>query len=119
MSYRIFSVLFLTVFLFGCNAHLNSIKKYSAQYKHNKDYKSLEIIFKSLSKGMQRTEVECLLGEPDYSPIDGQYYYDSNRSVYSEDQERRVPFGLVVDYRNRDGLITETLQEFWIGPIGE
>lgn len=119
MTYRLLFITLLILFIIGCYAGLSSIENDSAKYRHDKDYKSLEVIFKNLYKGMQRNEVERLLGEPDYSPIDGQYYYSSNKSVYSKIQERKVPFGLVVDYRNRNGVITETLQNFWIGPVGE
>jgi outer membrane protein assembly factor BamE (lipoprotein component of BamABCDE complex) len=112
MIHRIIQLLLVGAFLVSCATSLSSIEKASANY-------SLEIIYKNLSKGMQRKEVERLLGEPDYSPIDGQYYYSSNRSAYAEDQGREVAIGVVVDYRDRNGDITEKLQEFWLGPIGE
>jgi outer membrane protein assembly factor BamE (lipoprotein component of BamABCDE complex) len=119
MIHRIIQLLLVGAFLVSCATSLSSIEKASANYKQDRDYTSLEIIYKNLSKGMQRKEVERLLGEPDYSPIDGQYYYSSNRSAYAEDQGREVAIGVVVDYRDRNGDITEKLQEFWLGPIGE
>ncbi len=119
MKDGLLSTLFLAALLTGCVAGLPSIGNDSAKYKNSKDYRSLEAIFKTFSKGMPRTEVKRLLGESDYSPVNGQYYYSSNQSVYSEDQDRKVPVGLVVDYRDKNGLITEMLQEFWMGPIGE
>lgn len=119
MRYRISYILLMTAILLGCSAGLLSLENDSARYKHNKGYTSLETICNSFYKGMPRTEVEHLLGEPDYSPINGQYYYSSDRSVYLEDQGREVSVGLVVDYRDMNGKITETLQEFWLGPIGE
>jgi hypothetical protein len=57
---------------------------------------------------MPRAEVEQLLGEPDYSPTDGQYYYSSNRNK----------LGLVVDYRI-DGEATSQLQRFGMETLGE
>ncbi|MCP4114126.1 MAG: hypothetical protein GY737_01770 [Desulfobacteraceae bacterium] len=119
MMNRISYLLFITVLLVGCSASLSSIEDASAKYKLDKGYKSLEILYNNFYKGMQRKEVERLLGEPDYSPINGQYYYSSAQSVYSEDQKREVVVGLVIDYRDINGTITESLQNFWIGPIGE
>jgi hypothetical protein len=57
---------------------------------------------------MPRVEVERMLGAPDYSPVEGQYYYSSDRHNQ----------GLVVDYR-LDGQMTDRLQDFTLGPIGE
>ncbi len=119
LMHRILYILLFAALLVGCYAGLSSIENDSAKYKHDKDYTSLEVLYKNLSKGMHRNEVERLLGEPDYSPLNGQYYYSSDRSVYAKDQKREVPVGLIVDYRNKNGLITEMLQEFWLGPIGE
>jgi hypothetical protein len=98
---------------------MSSLENASLQYKEHNDYASLDIIYKSLSKGKQRKEVESLLGEPDYSPIDGQHYYSSDHSEYSQDQARDVTVGLVVDYRDGNGEITDKLQEFWMVPIAE
>ncbi|WP_133511610.1 hypothetical protein [Candidatus Thiosymbion oneisti] len=109
----------LTALLVGCYADLSPIESAGAEYRRNRSYKSLEVIYKSLFPGMQRKEIERLLGEPDYSPGGGQYYYSSDRSVYVEEQEWEVVVGLVVDYRDKNDAITETLQEFWLGPIGE
>lgn len=119
MIHRIVHVLLMSAYLLSCTSSMTPVERASTSYKHDKDFNSLEIISKNLSKGMQREEVERLLGEPDYSPIDGQYYYSSNQSSTAEDQGREDPLGVVVDYRDEDGTITETLQEFWLGPIGE
>jgi outer membrane protein assembly factor BamE (lipoprotein component of BamABCDE complex) len=105
--------------LAGCPGGLSPTEEASASYKQNKDYASLEQIYSKLSNGMQRMEVERLLGEPDYSPIDGQYYYSTDRSDYSEEQKREVAAGLVVDYRDKNGDVTDTLQEYWLGVIAE
>jgi len=119
MIYRGLYMVLLTALLVGCYADSSPIESAGAEYRHNRNYKSLEVIYKNLSPGMQRKEIERLLGEPDYSPGDGQDYYSSDRSVYVEDQEREVVVGLVVDYQDKNGAVTETLQEFWLGPIGE
>lgn len=90
-------------------------------YKAHKDYASLEIIYRYLSKGMERTEVEKLIGEADYSPIDGQYYYSSDlRKTELRGKEWiDVPVGLIVDYRNEQGVLTDKLRSFQMGSIGE
>ncbi|MCP4117004.1 MAG: hypothetical protein GY737_16690 [Desulfobacteraceae bacterium] len=85
MIHRISHILFLTALLVGCPAGLSSIEMDSAKYKFDKDYKRLEII-PPPPKEMSLKEVERLLGEPDHSPIDGQYYYFSAQSVYAKDQ---------------------------------
>jgi len=119
MMRRILQVVLLTVLLAGCSAGLSSLESASASYKQHRYYTSLEKIYKNLSSGMYRKEVVRLLGEPDYSPINGQYYYSSNGSEYSEEQKREISVGLVVDYRDENGEITERLQQFWLGPIAE
>jgi hypothetical protein len=105
--------------LVGCSGKASSLEDASDKYKKDKTYASLKIVYDKLSKGMPRKEVDSLLGDPDYSPIDGQYYYSSDKRIYDEDQDREVPVGVVVDYRNDKDEVTEILQEFSLGPIGE
>ncbi len=90
-------------------------------YKAHRDYASLEIIYRYLSKGMEQGAVEELLGEPDYSPIEGQYYYSSElRKTESRGEEQiEVTVGLIVDYRNKQGILTDKLQSFQMGSLGE
>lgn len=57
---------------------------------------------------MKKTEVEALLGEPDYSPTDGQYNYSSS-------ERNRI---LVVDYR-LDTQVTDRLQHFELMTTGD
>lgn len=114
---RLAPLLFLIIALVGCSS--SPLENASRQYQSDKEYKSLKVIHGHLSKGMARNEVERLLGEPDYSPTDGQYYYSSSLSEYSKEQERETPVGLIVDYRDKSGAITSTLREFSFGPIGE
>ena len=96
-------------------------KWHSARYKKSRDYQSLKIFIKRLKVGMPRAKVEEILGEPDYSPVEGQYYYSSNRK-----NSKGVIIGLVVEYRKteyRDDdihtVITEKLESFRLMPIGE
>lgn len=104
----------------GCG--LAPLERARLGYQANRDYASLEAIHARLVKGMKRAAVERLLGEPGYSPTEGQFYYLSDRNRDPEggaDAYGRVPLGVVVDYRNVEGAVTDELQTFWMGPIGE
>lgn len=118
----------LILLLAGCNSQADELVQASRSYKTHGDYASLEMIHRHLRNGMLRSKVEELLGEADYSPIAGQYYYSSDR--YSSEQQaagkgheqvaqNALIVGLVVDYRNDQGELTWQLQSFWLGPIGE
>ena len=70
---------------------------------------------------MPRSKVEEILGEPEYSPVEGQYYYSSNRK-----NAKGVLVGLVVEYRRTEyrggdihSVITGRLESFGLMPIGE
>lgn len=96
-------------------------KTASQRYKRTRDYTSLKTLTGCLKLGMPQSEVESLLGEPDYSPIEGQYYYSSNRK-----NAEGVILGLVVEYRKTTygGAeikieITGKLESFSLMPIGE
>jgi hypothetical protein len=76
---------------------------------------------KLLKVGMPRAKVEEILGEPDYSPVEGQYYYSSNR-----ENSKGVIVGLVVEYRRTEyrgsdihTAITGRLESFRLMAIGE
>ncbi len=111
--------------LTGCNSQtqeLEQLEQASRSYKEQRDYVSLEIIHWHLRKGMVRTKVEELLGgEADYSPIEGQDYYSSDRHEAERRGEEQIdtPVGLVVDYQDEQGVLTDRLQEFRLGRIGE
>jgi len=117
------SLLFSTILLLtaSCGVQVQALEQASRSYKAHKDYASLEAIYRHLSKRMERGEVEDLLGEPDYSPIEGLYYYSSSRrKAESRGKEQiNLPVGLVVDYRDKEGLLTEKLQIFQLGSIEE
>lgn len=115
-------LLFLVfLLLVGCNTQAQEPEQASRSYKAHRDYPSLEVLSGHLRKGMVRSEVEELLGEADYSPIEGQYYYSSDRSEMAGSGKERmnVTVGLVVDYRDDQGKLTGQLQSFWLGRIGE
>lgn len=114
-------LIFIAILLLGSCGY-PSLRRVSTHYKAHKDYASLKMIYKHLGRGMKRSKVENLLGEPDYSPINGQYYYSSDREEYPEGStadQNKVPVGLVVDYRNPLGVLTNELQTLWLGPVGE
>ncbi len=85
-------------------------------WRQRKDTASLEVIHRHLRRGMPQVEVEGLLGEPDYSPIEGQQYYASRRD---KTEQSGPPPTLVVDYRDAQGRLTSVLHEFWLGAVGE
>ncbi len=89
----------------------------SSNYKRNHDYQSLLLLFQYLHPGMPKIEVEALLGEPDYSPTDGQYYYGSNAICSCGEEEPSAPCGVVVVYEPHPTL--PTLKYCWFGAIRE
>ncbi len=93
----------------------------STRYKQRKDYASLLILSESLKQGMEQKEVIALLGKPEYSPLEGLFYYSSDRRerVRQGKEEVDVVLGLIVDYRDGQGRVTKQLQGFELGRIGE
>ena len=105
----------------GCTGEI-TVAQASDSYKVNRDYTSLKVIYTALSKGMSRKKVQSLLGEPEYSPTEGQYYYLSDHREQANGNslsEQKFPAGIVVDYRNQNLELTDSLQDYWMGPIGE
>lgn len=97
-----------------------ALERASRSYRDRQDLASLEVLHSHLAQGLPRVEVERLLGEPDYSPIDGQYYYGSAPPPPGGDHgEPEAPVGLVVDYRDASGEVTDQLQSFALRPIAE
>jgi hypothetical protein len=121
MRVRLAFLFLVLLGLVGCDSAGQSVADASASYKTRRDYASLATIHSHLIKGMPRAEVERLLGEPDYSPTEGQYYYSSDRKEASPDSADRpwATLGLVVDYRDGNDDVTDRLQDFTLGPIGE
>jgi hypothetical protein len=89
----------------------------SSNYKRHHDYQSLLLIFQYLHPGMSQNEVEALLGAPDYSPIDGQYYYGSQANCSCGEDEPSAPCGVVIMYQPHPTL--PTLESCWFGAIRE
>ena len=115
---RALLVFFCLIGLAACGEP--GLEEASRSYRETQDFASLEILHAHLTKGMPRPEVERLLGEPDYSPTDGQYYYGSDRTApQGEDGTPGSTIGLVVDYRDGSGAVTNELQSFDLRPIGE
>ena len=73
--------LLLTAPLFACDQTNNSsetkVTPLLQQYPSN----NLEELTKQLKQGLPKEDVEKILGLPDYSPIDGLFYYSSKGSA--------------------------------------
>lgn len=104
----------------ACPAKDSGPAKLSEAFQKNHDYESLSLLVGRLRLGLTQAEVERLLGKPDYSPIDGLYYYAA--------ADRRTPegttVGLIVEYRRlnvRSGeeIVSGRLESFTLGPIAE
>lgn len=97
------------------------LSRASQGYKEKKDFKNLQTIHNHLRIGMTRTEVEQLLGQkPDHSATEGQYVYICvDQKGPSHGNHPPPPLGLIVDYRDKNGTLTNQLQSFSIEPISE
>jgi len=72
--------------------------------------------------GMSKAELSGLLGEEDYSPTDGQYYFSTGGECPLEGTDLMAPCGVVAEFRaDKDGelQVTDALQSCWWGAIGE
>ena len=73
--------------------------------------------------GMSQAELESVLGEADYSPTDGQFYFSTGADCPLEGADRLAPCGVVAEFREYsdggDAVLTESLQSCWWGAIGE
>jgi peptidoglycan/xylan/chitin deacetylase (PgdA/CDA1 family) len=104
--------------LWSCsNGSLDEARR---SYATHRDYQSLVTLHAELAQGMERDAVIALLGEPDYSPIDGQSYYSSDKVEANPDPDYPdAVVGLVVEYRDAAGEDTGRLQSFELRAIGE
>ncbi len=94
------------------------IQQASHTYKESGDYRSLEKLTTYIHKGMPVSEVIQLLGEPVYSPIEGQFYYTSD----SNDAETGFVLGVVIYYTREDSTHPSSpwiLEDYQWMPIGE
>jgi len=120
-------ILALAIICSSCSTY--TLKQASISYKNNRDYESAKIICDLLRVGMKKSDVENLLGEPDYSPVEGDYYYsiayDEEKYFEMSDEDRQeVINGIVVSYRFKDEhtgnmIVTDEFKGSWIGHIGE
>jgi hypothetical protein len=106
-------------FSFSAQAKQPHWKWHSARYQKTRNYRSLKVLVKYLKRGMPRCKVVSILGEPDYSPVDGQCYYSSDKT-----NSKGVIIGLVVEYRKYVGndvdmTVTGKLESFKLMSIGE
>ena len=74
---------------------------------------------------MDEQEVRFLLGDPDYEPARGNFYYYSEKMKFSSDAEMMMPMGLAVSFRDPDidsytsDPVTNKLHGIYFGIIGE
>jgi hypothetical protein len=72
--------------------------------------------------GMSKGELESVLGEADYSPTEGQFYFSTGGDCPLEGSDRPAACGVVAEFRESNGsdlVLTESLQACWWGGIGE
>ena len=50
-------------------------------------------------RGQRKSEVEAIIGAPDYSPTEGQYYHSTGGDCELVDADRRAPCGYILEYR--------------------
>lgn len=77
--------------------------------------------FDSIRIGMTKAEAEAILGPPDYSPIDGQYYFSTGGDCEVA-PDRMASCGFIIEYRDHSkspGEDTGRIVECRWGGIGE
>jgi hypothetical protein len=77
---------------------------------------------KKLRLGISKFDLEAALGQADYSPIDGQYYFTTGGDCFVEGSDHRAPCGVVADFRKDEGSdfkVTQSMQSCWWGAIAE
>lgn len=112
------TISFLLLSLVATLSLAGDLKDASSQYIENRNYESLEQLSNAIKTGMSKAEVEELLGEADYSPTEGIFYYSSDR--YIEHAKRpRTNIGLVVTYNTKSKQSLQVLKTHKLGPIGE
>ena len=52
-----------------------------------------------IHQGQPKAEVDAILGTPDYSPTEGQYYHSTGGDCELVDADRRAACGYIVEYR--------------------
>jgi hypothetical protein len=69
--------------------------------------------------GMSKPALESVLGESDYSPIEGQHYFSTGGDCPLEGTDRMAPCGVIAEFRGPDHKPTTVLQSCRWGAIGE
>lgn len=116
----VFGLVFLClVFLspLSCSAEDVEVSNAIKSYQTKRDYQSLKTLYQKISVGEKCESVFALLGEPDYSPIEGQYYFSSDQQ--SQSKNTSGVLGLVVDCIDQNGVYTGKVEALTFGPIGE
>ena len=57
--------------------------------------------FQRIHGGQRKSEIDAILGTPDYSPTEGQYYHSTGGDCELVDADRRAPCGYVLEYRGK------------------
>lgn len=72
--------------------------------------------------GMSKRALESVLGEPDYSPAEGQYYFSTGGDCPLGSENRSAGCGVVAGFRKLNGSdvqLTDALQSCSWGAIAE
>ena len=70
--------------------------------------------------GMTKREVQVLVGQASYSPVDGVYYHATGGGCRLESTGQAAPCGVIADFRKApDWRVTDQLQSCTWGAIGE
>jgi hypothetical protein len=106
--------------LSSCAYRSESVSDLGAAFQKTRDFRTLTLLLPHLRLGLPRAEAERILGKPDYSPIEGQFYYASS----DRRTEEGVIVGLILEYRRTDaksGALIESgkLESIYLGPIAE
>ena len=78
-----------------------------------------------IHRDQRKAEVDAILGAPDYSPTEGQYYHSTGGDCELVEADRQAPCGYVLDYRGErfdpvKGMTErDLLNSCWWGAIGE
>ena len=76
--------------------------------------------YQKVKLGLTLNELEKVLGEHTYSPIEGQYYFVTEGKCPLEGTDMMVSCGYIVDFRRAPSYeVTDKLQECTWGAIGE
>lgn len=107
-------LLALSFLLVGCG----SSRSAGDHYRAHGDYRSLHAVSRHLAVGMPESEIESLLGEPEYWPTESQCYYGSDRRV-PMDPILNATYTLVIEYTRQNESPGRVVADWFLGPISE